>query len=296
MVGESKGSSSSADTTSIQECFVTVEGARMRYLRAGSGPPLVLLHGLLGYSFSWRFTMPVLARHATVYAVDMLGAGFSDRPQDIDPTMRGEARRLLQFVDEVGISTFDLLGTSHGGAVAMIAAAICAPDRRLQRLVLVAPVNPWSAHGQKLAPFFGSAIGGVIFELTVGRIGLLHGYVLGRLYGDTKNIPPGTLEGYEAPYKVPGAFDHALAICRHWTDDLRDLESVMPKIGDYPTLLIWGKRDRAVYASSAERLRQVFKKCELVVIEQAGHLPYEETPDEFNRVLLEFLQPARVSR
>lgn len=268
---------------------MTVEGARMRYLRAGSGPPLVLLHGLLGYSFSWRFTMPVLARHATVYAVDMLGSGFSDRPRDIDPTMRGDARRLLQFIDEVGISTFDLLGTSHGGAVAMIAAAICAPDRRLQRLVLVAPVNPWSAHGQKLAPFFGSPIGGVIFELTVGRIGLLHGYVLGRLYGDTKNIPPGTLEGYEAPYKVPGAFDHALAICRHWTDDLRDLESVMPKIGDYPTLLIWGKRDRAVYASSAERLRQVFKKCELVVIEQAGHLPYEETPDEFNRVLVEFL-------
>lgn len=277
---------------------MAVEGARMRYLRAGSGPPLVLLHGLLGYSFSWRFTMPVLGRYATVYAVDMLGAGFSARPSGIDASMRGDARRLLQFVDAVGISTFDLLGTSHGGAVAMIAAALCAdqPERRLQRLILVAPVNPWSAHGQNLAPFFGSAIGGSIFELTVGGIGLLHGFVLGRLYGDTKNIPPGTLEGYEAPYRGPRAFDHALAICRHWTDDLRDLESIMPKIADYPTLLIWGKRDRAVYVTSAERLRQVFKQCELVVIEEAGHLPYEETPDEFNRVLVEFLQSSRVGR
>ncbi len=112
---------------------------------------------------------------------------------------------------------------------------------------------------------------------------------MGRLYADAKNIPPGTLEGYEAPYKGPRAFEHALAICRHWTDDLRNLESIMPKIADYPALLIWGRRDRAVYASSAERLRQVFKQCELVVIEQAGHLPYEETPDEFNRVLVEFL-------
>jgi len=52
----------------------------MRYLSAGSGPPLLLVHGLLGYSFSWRFTIPALAQHATVYAIDLLGTGFSDRP------------------------------------------------------------------------------------------------------------------------------------------------------------------------------------------------------------------------
>ena len=57
-----------------------MDGARMRYLRAGSGPALILLHGLLGYSFSWRYTMPALVPYAKVYAPDMLGAGFSDRP------------------------------------------------------------------------------------------------------------------------------------------------------------------------------------------------------------------------
>jgi pimeloyl-ACP methyl ester carboxylesterase len=53
----------------------------MRYLRAGSGPPLVLLHGLMGYSFSWRFAIPALAPLRTCYAPDLLGAGFSDRPR-----------------------------------------------------------------------------------------------------------------------------------------------------------------------------------------------------------------------
>ena len=86
---------------------------------------VVLLHGLLGYSFSWRFTMPALAPYAAVYAPDMMGAGFSDRPAGIDHSMRGTARRLLQFVERLGISSFDLLGTSHGGAVAMMAAAEC---------------------------------------------------------------------------------------------------------------------------------------------------------------------------
>ena len=94
----------------------------MRYLRAGSGPPLVLLHGLMGYSFSWRFTLPVLSHYATVYAVDMLGAGFSDRPVGLDCRLRANAGRVLHFLDAVGIRSFDLLGTSYGGALAMMAA------------------------------------------------------------------------------------------------------------------------------------------------------------------------------
>src|SRR5271156_4437807 len=119
-----------------------LDGARMRYLRAGSGPALILLHGLMGYSFSWRYTMPALAPYATVYAPDMMGAGFSDRAGGIDHSMRGTAKLLLQFVERLGISSFDLLGTSHGGAVTMMAAAECLGGNtrlRLRRLVLVAP-------------------------------------------------------------------------------------------------------------------------------------------------------------
>ena len=82
----------------VEECWMDFEGARLRYLRAGSGPPLVLLHGLLGYSFSWRYTLPGLAPFATVYAPDLLGAGFSDRPPGLDHSMRGRARRGMRVV------------------------------------------------------------------------------------------------------------------------------------------------------------------------------------------------------
>src|SRR5258707_4689204 len=106
----------------VEDCWMEMDGARMRYLRAGYGPPLILLHGLLGYSFSWRYTIPALTPYATVYAPDLLGAGFSDRPAGLDHSMRGTARRLLQFIERLGGSSFDLLGTSHCGAVAMMAA------------------------------------------------------------------------------------------------------------------------------------------------------------------------------
>src|SRR4030088_3084166 len=195
----------------VEECWMELEGARMRYLRAGSGPALILLHGLLWYSFSWRFIIPELARHFTVYAPDMLGAGFSDRPAGLDHCMGATARRLLRFIGALGVSSFDLLGTSHGGAIAMTAAAQCLGRESalgVRRLVLVPPVNPYSPQGRRLAPFFASRFGAALFRLTVTRMTFLFRYAHRRLYADRSNIPPGTLDGYMAPLAIPGLFEH----------------------------------------------------------------------------------------
>ena len=279
------------DAPRIEELFAAIDRGRMRYLRAGSGPSLILLHGLMGYSFSWRFTIPALSRQATVYAVDSLGAGYSDRPAGLDCRLRSQAARLLGFLDRVGISSFDLVGTSYGGAVAMMAASMCAqrPALQLRKLVLVAPVNPWSPHGRRLAPFLGSKLGSTLFARSVDHMHWTFPYWLARLFGDPKRIPPGTLEGYVAPVSVPGSFEYALGVVRHWTEGLRELESILPRIADLPTLLIWGSADAAVYVQSAEKLRQHFKQCDLVVYPGVGHLPYEEVPDQFNATLIEFL-------
>ena len=291
----------------VDECWMELDGARMRYLRTrspllakearsgapsvDSDTPLILLHGLLGYSFSWRFTMSALAPYAAVYAPDMMGAGFSDRPVGIDHSMRGTARRLLQFLKNLGISSFDLLGTSHGGAVAMMAAAECLGENHLgvRRLVLVAPVNPYSAHGRRLAPFCGSRVGAALCRAALARMSFLHSYGHARMYGDRRRIPPGTLEGYLAPLAKPGLVEHALSIVRTWTEDLHELEATLPKLAGIPTFLMWGSTDTAVYASSAGPLGKYFRSCESVIFPGVGHLPYEECPEEFNRALIAFL-------
>jgi len=125
--------------SSWDEHWVALADGRMRYLQAGSGRALILVHGLMGYSFSWRFAIPELAAHAMVYAIDNLGAGLSVAPEGMDSSMRASADRVLRFADALGLTDFDLLGTSHGGAVAMMAAAICTErnDSRLKRLILV---------------------------------------------------------------------------------------------------------------------------------------------------------------
>jgi pimeloyl-ACP methyl ester carboxylesterase len=276
----------------VEECWTEIDGFRMRYLRAGSGPPLLLLHGLLGYSFSWRYVMPALAAYATVYAPDMLGAGFSDRPPGLDHSMRATALRVLKFAENLGLGSFDLLGTSRGGAVAMAAAAECVgvPGKlRVQRMVLVAPVNPYSSHGSWLAPFFGTGFGAQLFRSGIGRMPFLFPYLHGRLYARRENIPPESLEGYKAPLAIPGLFEHALSIARTWTADLRELEALLPKLAPLPTLLIWGSDDPAVYASSAAPLARHFPHSRVVIFPGVGHLPYEECPKDFNRELIAFL-------
>jgi pimeloyl-ACP methyl ester carboxylesterase len=292
---EVPGSVGAGAVEGTQECWMDFDGASMRYLRAGSGPALILLHGLMGYSFSWRYAMPALAPYATVFAPDLLGAGFSDRPQ-IDHSMRATALRVLRFAENLGLSSFDLLGTSRGGAVAMCAAAICeeadcaSGDKlKVRRLVLVAPVNPYSAHGQWLAPFLGTPLGAALFRFTTASNASLYPFWHGRMFGDRNKIPPGSLEGYKAPLAIPGLFEHGLSIVGTWTADLEELETLLPKLATIPTLLMWGSKDPAVYASSMGPLSRHFKNVQTHVFPGVGHLPYEECPDEFNRVLIKFL-------
>ena len=170
-------------------------------------------------------------------------------------------------------------------------AAICAErhDPRLQRLILVAPVNPWSPHGKRLAPFVGSEFGSLLFRNTIERWRSLDYLWLRRLFGDGAKIPPDSLDGYRVPVFKNHGFRHAGHIVRNWTADLAELESALPQIRDYPTLLVWGTLDRAVDFQSAERLRQNFRDVRLVAFNGVGHLPYEEAPDDFNRALVAFL-------
>jgi pimeloyl-ACP methyl ester carboxylesterase len=282
----------------VEECWMDFDGARMRYLRAGSGPAFILLHGLLGYSFSWRFTLPALAPYATVYAPDLLGAGFSDRPRGIDHSMHGTALRVLKFVENLrlenpALESFDLLGTSRGGAVAMAVAAECVKSGssrpRLNRLVLVCPVNPYSPHGRWLAPFLGTRMGAAGFRWVTERIPSLWPFWHARLYGDRTRILPGSLEGYKAPLAIPGLFEHGLSIVRTWTADLQELEALLPTLTPIPTLLMWGSKDPAVFASSMEPLARNFAAVHKIVFPGIGHLPYEECPAEFNRALIQFM-------
>jgi pimeloyl-ACP methyl ester carboxylesterase len=270
----------------IQKRQIEIDGQRLEYLQAGSGPPLLLLHGLLGGSFCWRFNIPVFSRQYTTLAIDLPGFGENDALPQLDCGMEAQAIRLSRMLERLSVESVDVVGSSWGGAVAIFLAAM---SRRVRSLVLAAPVNPWSNFGAERIRFFNRRIGGTLLRMVMPVSRPLHKTALQRMYGDPTRIAPGTLQGYASLLMRRGRVHNILSALRHWESDVSALREATARV-QARSLLIWGTRDGAVDLKSSEALMQVLPECERAVIQGAGHLPFEETPDEFNRLVLEFLE------
>ncbi|MDR3763625.1 MAG: alpha/beta hydrolase [Acidobacteriota bacterium] len=271
-------------------------GARMRYLHlsareplAPPRPPLVLIHGLMGYSFSWRFNLEELSLHRDVYAVDLLGIGCSDRPVpgDADYGMAAAASRVLALIRRIGAAPVDILGTSHGGAVAMMAASL--EPARIRRLALVAPAHPFMINSRLRIAFFRSAVGRFLARRLLMHNALMLNLSIGRLYADSSKVTAETRRGYDLNLRDATSYEYALEILRTWYEDMHRLRDALPAIAHIPALLLWGEADQAVACHSALMLREFFRSAELVVLPGIGHMTYEEDPPLFNRTVLRFL-------
>jgi pimeloyl-ACP methyl ester carboxylesterase len=262
------------------------DGERMHFAKTGSGPPLLLLHGLLGGSFCWRYNVPELARFHTTYAVDLHGLGLADAHAEADCSMQAQAKRLRAFIESTGLAEIDVVGSSWGGAIALLLAA---RTPAVRSLVLAAPVNPWSDFGVGRVRFCASRFGGLLIRSLLPFSRRFHHIGLERMYADPARIRPGTLEGYSALLARRGRARSLVGILRAWDDDLKAVRAAISHLR-IPTLLFWGSSDRAVDPRSAECLQKRMADCQLEVLPDVGHLPFEESPEVFNRLVLDFVE------
>ncbi|HEV7676585.1 MAG TPA: alpha/beta fold hydrolase [Candidatus Angelobacter sp.] len=269
----------------IHKLTADIDGQQLHYLRAGTGSPLVLLHGLLGGSFCWRLNLEALSRQHTVFAVDLPGLGESVAPRNLDCSMVTQASRVASLLDHLKLEKVDVAGASWGGAIAMFLAV---QSPKIRSLVLAAPVNPWSNLGRGRIRFLNGRLGAALLRMTWPVSRPLHRLALARMYGDPKRLPAGTIDGYSSRIMRPGRVHNILNTLHTWHKDVNALRAAIPRI-QARSLLIWGTRDGAVDVRSGEALRQALPHCRLALIDDAGHLPFEEMPDEFNRLVLEFI-------
>jgi 4,5:9,10-diseco-3-hydroxy-5,9,17-trioxoandrosta-1(10),2-diene-4-oate hydrolase len=271
----------------IEEAFVLVNGVKVHYQRAGSGRPLLLLHGLVGSAKNWRLNISFLARHSSVYAVDLFNMGESERVPGLDAGLEATADRLAAYMDALGLDEADISGHSHGGAIAMMFAARH-PDR-VRSLILFAPANPFCDLGHQLIRFYQTRAGIWLARQIPALPRMLKATALSRMYGDPSRVSVGSLEGYIEGLHVPGTIDHVLQIVSRWFVDMGLLRSALTGLTTKPTLLIWGDRDRAVGLTSGRELQRTLTQSSLLVIPGAGHIPFEEMPDICNKAMSEWL-------
>ncbi len=268
---------------------VEVGGARLRFRKTGSGDPVLLLHGIGQSLEDWNEQHERLAARHTVISVDLPGFAYSDRVPG-QATLAKLAHILPGFLDAVGVhEPLPVMGNSLGGAVAMKLAAD-RPDR-VSALVLANSAG------------FGKEVALVLRLLAIRPLGAL-------LMRPAEPASRRTVQSlfYNKELVTEDRVSHALALSQRAAhrqtllDVARDLgtfsgvrsEWRQELIGslaktDVPTLVLWGDHDHILPFSHLEAAAAALPAAESHMFEKTGHMPQIERPDEFARVVEEFL-------
>jgi pimeloyl-ACP methyl ester carboxylesterase len=263
--------------------FETVGGVRLRYVRAGAGPAVVLLHGFASSIVTWRDVMPALARTHDVVAVDFPGFGGSEVRPGLPASRYGEL--VLGLLDHLGIPHASLAGNSLGGGVAIVVAA--GHPERVDRLVLIDSVGYNLAAADR--PWLLRVAGRKPVTRLVEALPLRRALVtlaLRQIFQDDRLVTAERVDEYVAPLLRPGAVAAAQALLDSG-DDL-GLTGLVARVR-VPTLVIWGREDTWVPVEHADRFLADIPGSRKAVIEGCGHMPQEERPADVTRLLEEFL-------
>lgn len=280
--------------------FLDVEGMTIHYEEAGQGDPIVLIHGFGGSTYTWRHNIDSLAQAGHVYAIDLPGFGYSHRTSKPVFTLTEQARFIAKFLEAVERNPtrfpsersqrrLVLVGNSMGAAVAL-RFALDYPELT-RALVLSAPsvfvTLPWSRLvGVFAVPLIGRALARTIYYYALANKRAA-ARMMASAYGSRiDEVTDEMRESWLRPMRVRGSADSALGLAR--SREERSFSECLDRIRA-PVLILAGGRDRAVPMWSVERLQNRLANSELVVLDEAGHLLQEDEPDQFSRLVLEFL-------
>ena len=271
-------------TAGLEGRYETVASQRVRFVRAGTGPAVVLIHGFGSSIYTWKSVIPALLARHEVVALDLPGFGESDRPADL--SLEALPRAVIGLMDRLGIERAALVGNSMGGATAAIVAAT-APGR-VGRLVLV------DAAGFNLEPQSRPAMVRLTTSWAAPLLGLLPGKrliverSLREVFHDDTLVTAERVSEYLAPAQRPGTFTAMRSLGASFDASGSRVGEMLAAI-QAPTLVIWGDDDRWIPLADADRFVAGIKGARKVLVPACGHMPQEEKPAELVRLLLEFL-------
>jgi pimeloyl-ACP methyl ester carboxylesterase len=275
--------------------YVNIHGQRVGYRTGGSGPALLLIHGMAGSSRTWKLVAPALAEHYTVVAPDLLGHGESAKPRG-DYSLGAHASGLRDLMVMLGHERATVVGQSLGGGIAMQFAYMF--PSRVERLVLVAS----GGLGREVNPILRFlAVPGSEYVLPLATAPVVRD-ALPRLAGLLGRIgvrpDPGHLElwrAYEslAEPQARTAFVHTLRSVVDVAGQRVSAANLLYLAAEIPTLIVWGDRDAVIPVEHARTAHARLPASRLEIIAGAGHFPHCERSEQFVAVLRDFMLNTR---
>lgn len=268
-----------------ENSFLRIGDQLVHVEQAGShGEPILLIHGFGGSAYSWRKVIPALAENHRVFAIDLNGFGYTQRPKSRESyTRAGQARLVLAVMDALGLGRAHVFGHSYGGGLTLYLASRH-PERFLS-MVLVDSSAPTYSDDRRsrlagLRPAATFFLRSVALRPSTIRRALL------RSYYDDSQVTPELVQAYFDRLRIEGAADAYQGLTAPAPPGERvELE----KVG-VPALIVWGAQDELIAVEGGRRAAARMPRAEFVVIEECGHLPMEEKPEELLRAVLPFLE------
>jgi pimeloyl-ACP methyl ester carboxylesterase len=242
-------------------------GLHFVYLEGGQGANLILLHGFGADKDNFTRTANFLTPHFHVIIPDLIGFGESSHPSDISYTPEAQAKNLKNFLEELQIHKFNLGGSSMGGHVAISYAALY-PNEVLS-LWLLDSGGIWSGPDSELSKVIAKTGKNPLMAKNEKEFRTLYKFVMS-----------------DPPF-VPGPILDTIA--RNRINNFELESKIYPQLISssaerlaagvkQPTLIVWGKEDRAIHVGTADVLHKLIPQSEVVIMSDVGHLPMLERP------------------
>jgi len=275
----------------LPDLYIDVNGVRTRYRQAGGdGPPVILIHGLGASAEIWSANIGALASRHRVYVPDLPGFGRTEKPERMDYGPGAYSRFVRDFMAALGIGRAALVGHSLGGGVAL--RVILDDPGRVDRLILLSSAGIGREVSLPLRIASLPCFDRIFFKPPLP----VFTRFLHRLVFDPATITGEFARLYYEMFFQPSSVRAFTGILRSIAT-LRGarpgvLEPIREGLGTItaPTLVLWGRQDRILPVNQALDAAGRIPGARLHVFEHCGHMPNVEYPEEFNRLVLDFLK------
>jgi len=270
----------------LETSTVKVGEIEARYARKGKGDPVLLIHGFPETLQGWRCNVPALSEHFDVIAPDLPGCGETDKPEDFSYTPSAMAGFLRDFLDALGIQSAHVVGTDTGQGFATAFAGTF--PEMTKRVVFAAgtvypeDVDCWEIKAMTMPVIGRIALYGPFLGMVV-RKGLQKGFV------DRGLVSREMYEECLDALRARGGRPAAVKAMKGFGSEAGLLAQNLKAI-KAPVLIVFADSDCYFSLEAGRRLAREIKGADFRVIEGCGHFLQEEKPEEFNRIVIEFLQ------
>ncbi len=261
---------------------------RMHYIDEGQGRPIVFFHGNPTWSFLYRNVITRLRGQFRCIAMDYLGFGLSEHPDDFGYTVEEQAAAVGELIDHLGLNDFITMGQDWGGPISM-AVATARPDRI--HGVVLGNTWFWPADGWRLK-LFSNVMGTWPLQYLVLHRNLFVEFVR---FATTEKPAETVMQHYRGVQPTPAArrgiaeFPKQIRAARPLLERLA--HEVPGQLGSKPALFVWGMEDPAFpLASTLSRLQDTFPDNVVVRLPHANHFIQEDAPDAIAEAILKRFQ------